>query len=93
MPKLTGALGNGAFRTASAIAAVGFFTNLCGRLLSKSSKVVSSLGASSYDVYLIHLPVVMGFQLLLLPLGLPVYLKALLATVVPFTFCWGSAPS
>ena len=58
------------------------------RFLRTASRWQRSLNASSYDLYLLHMPVVVFSQALLLAVALPTPLKMTLAFLVPSVLCW-----
>jgi len=60
---------------------------ICGRLFSKSSSAVRYLADASYWMYLIHLPIVVFFQVLIADLELFWWLKLLLIVAVTVIIC------
>jgi peptidoglycan/LPS O-acetylase OafA/YrhL len=60
------------------------------RFLSRSSAWLKFCADGSYWVYLIHLPVVLFLQTLLIPLGLPVILKLSLVCFATLLFCFAT---
>jgi glucan biosynthesis protein C len=89
MPRWFGSVMNGILRSFTGLAFTGFFITLCHRFLNRPSAVLGSLGDATYDIYLIHLPIVIGLQYLLQSLSISVYLKTLVVFVIAFTACWG----
>jgi hypothetical protein len=59
------------------------------RFLRSASPWQRSLSASSYDTYLLHMPLVVFAQAGLLDVALPTLLKMGLAFLVPAGLCWG----
>lgn len=57
------------------------------RLLARSNAWLRFCADSSYWVYLIHLPIILFLQTLLIPIGLPVVGKLLAVTLVTWIFC------
>ncbi len=89
MPRWIGAVVNGVLRSFTGLAFTGFFITLCHRFLNRPSAVRRSLGDATYDIYLIHLPFVIGLQYLLQSLSISIYLKTLVVLVIAFAVCWG----
>lgn len=57
------------------------------RYLARSSPGLRFCADASYWVYLIHLPIVLFLQTLLIPLALPVVLKLVIVTLGTWLFC------
>jgi glucans biosynthesis protein C len=57
------------------------------RFLARSNAWLKFCADSSYWVYLIHLPIVLFLQTLLIPIALPVLVKLVLVIVVTWLFC------
>ncbi len=89
MPRWLGAVVNGVLRSFTGLAFTGFFITLCHRFLDRPSAVRRSLGDATYDIYLIHLPIVIGLQYLLQSLSISIHLKILVVFVIAFAACWG----
>lgn len=83
------ALAHGALRALAALGAVGLFTGAAVRLLSRPAGWRRSLAASSYHVYLLHMPLVVFAQAALVGAPLPPVAKMLLAFIIPALACWG----
>lgn len=82
------ALAHGCIRTVTGFTAAAFFCNLAFRSLNAPNRSRESLAASSYDIYLLHLPVCVFMQAALLETSLPPVLKMLTAFVVTIIVCW-----
>ncbi len=57
------------------------------RFLARSNAWLKFLADSSYWVYLIHLPIILFLQTLLIPIALPVLGKLVVVTLVTWLFC------
>ena len=57
------------------------------RFLARSNAWLKFCADSSYWVYLIHLPIILFLQTLLIPLALPVWGKLVVVTLVTWLFC------
>lgn len=57
------------------------------RLLARSNAWLKFCADSSYWVYLIHLPIILFLQTLLIPVAFPVLVKLVLVTLVTWLFC------
>lgn len=60
----------------------------CHKHLNKPSKVLSYLSTAAYPVYIIHMVVLYGASVLVLPLHLPVYLSFPLIVMATFVGCY-----
>jgi peptidoglycan/LPS O-acetylase OafA/YrhL len=57
------------------------------RFLARSNGCLKFSADSSYWVYLIHLPIILFLQTLLIPVALPALVKLVLVTLVTWLFC------
>ncbi len=57
------------------------------RFLARSNAWLKFCADSSYWVYLIHLPIVLFLQTLLIPIAMPVFVKLVLVILVTWLFC------
>ncbi len=57
------------------------------RFLARSNAWLKFCADSSYWVYLIHLPIILFLQTLLIPIAIPVFVKLLLVILVSWLFC------
>lgn len=57
------------------------------RYLSKPSSVLRFVADSSYWIYLLHLPIVLFLQTLLIPLEINLWVKLLLVVAITWIFC------
>jgi len=89
LPRWFGAVVNGVLRSFLGLAFTGLFLTLCHRFFNRPSAISRSLGDATYDIYLIHLPIVIGLQYLLQSLSISIYLKPLIVFVITFAACWG----
>lgn len=79
---------HGVLRTVLAISATGLWVNLAVMRFGGPSRWRESLAASSYDIFLWHMPVVVFVQASLVPTTLPLAIKALLVFLVPVVLFW-----
>lgn len=79
----------GVLRAGLFLSAVCMGVNGGYRFLRTASRWQRSLNASSYDTYLLHMPLVVFAQALLLGVAMPTLLKMVLAFLVPAFLCWG----
>ncbi|MFW5488327.1 MAG: acyltransferase family protein [Desulfovibrio sp.] len=86
-PFLTGTT-HGLLRSFTALAAIVLFSRLGIRLLNGHSRWRQSLAASSYSIYILHMPLVVFVQIALTGLPLPPLLKMSLAFALPTALCW-----
>ena len=82
---------HGAIRAVAAVSATGFLVNLAARSLNRPSNWRESLSASSYDIFLWHMPLVVFVQAALVPAALPLGVKALLAFIIPSALLWAAS--
>ncbi len=64
------------------------FVNLTCRFMAGPSSWRESLSASSYDIYLLHMPLTVFVQTLLLSMAIPLSLKMMAAFAVPTFLLW-----
>ncbi|THB65008.1 MAG: hypothetical protein D6E12_13665 [Desulfovibrio sp.] len=76
-------------RTWMALTGACFFVNLLLWWGNRPSAWRRSLAASSYDIYLLHMPLVVFVQAGLLSVAMPLALKFAVAFLVPVLACWG----
>jgi peptidoglycan/LPS O-acetylase OafA/YrhL len=57
------------------------------RFLARSNAWLKFCADSSYWVYLIHLPIILFLQTLLIPIPIPVFGKLVVVTLVTWLFC------
>ena len=81
------ALAHGAVRTLAAFSALALLVNVALRRWNAPGRASGVLAGSSYDIYLLHMPVVVFLQTLLLAVGVSVYVKFGLAAVVGALIC------
>ena len=56
--------------------------------LDSDAIVWKELSSNSYNIYLIHMSVLVVFQMLLIPLSLPPTLKFLISSLLTVLVCW-----
>jgi len=88
-PSLPKAMASGLIRAGLVVSAICLFINLGFRFWNRADGWLRSLNASSYDLYLLHMPLAVFVQAALVGLALPLVLKLLLAFLVPACVCWG----
>ncbi len=86
-PVSTG-LAHGLLRSLIALSATVLFLRLGGRFLEGPSRWRESLAAGSYDIYILHMPLVVFAQAALVGTPLPLALKMLLSFSFPVALCW-----
>lgn len=86
---LVDSFAHGALRATLSITATCLFVNLLKRFMTGYSAWRQSLSASSYDIYLLHMPVTVFVQTLLIGMAIPISLKVLVVFLVPTTLFWG----
>jgi len=57
--------------------------------LNRSNRILKNMGGSAYTAYIIHVIIIIGFQILLLPIVMPAFLKAALVAVVSIPVIFG----
>ncbi len=57
--------------------------------LNRSNRILMNMGGSAYTAYIIHAIIVVGFQILLLPVVLPAFLKAIIVAIVSIPLIFG----
>jgi peptidoglycan/LPS O-acetylase OafA/YrhL len=77
-------IGFNSFYGLASMAAVFAFIGIMMTLFAKQSKLITYLSQSSYWLYLIHLPVVLFFQILVFPLPVHWAIKLLLVFIPSF---------
>jgi hypothetical protein len=82
------ALLHGLLRALLALSAIGLFLRLGQRILKVPSGWRDSLAASSYDIYILHMPLVVFAQSAMVGLAWPIGLKMILAFLFPTALCW-----
>ena len=87
------ALTHGLARTFFCIAIIGLLTSIGSRHWNRTTRLNRSLAASSYDIYLLHLPVVVILQLALLMVSLPIAIKFGVIFVTAVAVSWSLSAS
>jgi peptidoglycan/LPS O-acetylase OafA/YrhL len=82
---------HGALRAVAAVAATGCLVNLAMQRLNRPANWRESLSASSYDIFLWHMPLVVFVQGALIPASFPLAAKALLAFLASAGFLWAAS--
>lgn len=80
---------HGIVRTFLVLAFLGFLMSFCHRYWNRPSKINQNLAASSYDIYVVHLPIVVIFQFLFLSLNISVFLKFGLILLLSILLSYG----
>jgi hypothetical protein len=57
--------------------------------LNRSNRVLNNMGGSAYTAYIIHAIIIVGFQILLLPIVMPAFLKAVIVAFVSIPVIFG----
>jgi len=57
--------------------------------LNRSNWILKNIGGSVYTAYIIHIIIIIGFQILLLPIVMPAFLKAAIVAVVSIPVIFG----
>ena len=57
--------------------------------LNRTNKILKNMGGSAYTAYIIHVIIIIGFQILLLPIVLPAFFKAVIVAVVSIPLIFG----
>jgi surface polysaccharide O-acyltransferase-like enzyme len=81
----------GLSRTLVAIAVTGFLVAFGQRYWNGPGRVSASLAASSYDIYLGHLPLVVVLQYLLVSVSVSAVVKFTIVFVASVLVCWGGS--
>jgi glucans biosynthesis protein C len=82
-------LSNAFLRTLVNLCLAAFLCNFGLRRLNRKTRFNASLAASSYDVYLLHMPIVVFLEYLLLGAPVPVPAKLAIAAVAAALISWG----
>lgn len=83
------ALAHGTLRAVLTLSGICLTVNATHRFLAGPSRFRESLASSSYDVYMLHMPLVVFVQAALVPVALPLALKMAAAFVLSVPVCWG----
>jgi len=83
--------GYGLARTAFGLAATGLVLCVCGHREHRAGRLTASLTRSSFDLYLLHMPLVVLVQYLLAATLVPLSVKFTLALVLPTGVAWGAS--
>ena len=83
------AIAHGLVRTFFCLASIGLLTAIGFRYWNRPTKLNRSLAASSYDIYLLHLPLVVVFQFAFLMLSVPIFIKFAVIFMMSFITSWG----
>ncbi|HWR59921.1 MAG TPA: acyltransferase family protein [Thermodesulfovibrionales bacterium] len=81
-------LAHGYFRAFLCLAYLGVFVSSGNQQWNRSANTPQSLAVSSYDIYLIHLPIVVIVQLVFLPLPVSIFLKGGFIAAFTVFLCW-----
>ena len=73
------------------IAVLTFLLYFFRERFSGSSPLLRSMAASVYTVYIIHQTVLIAFNVLFLPVGIPTILKFLIISLIVVPLCFGLA--
>lgn len=84
-------LGYGLARTAFGLVATGLALGVCGHREHRAGRSTASLIRSSYDLYLLHMPLVVVLQYLLATTTLSLYGKFAIALLLPILLSWGAS--
>jgi hypothetical protein len=57
--------------------------------LNRTNRILKNMGGSAYTAYIIHVIIIIGFQILLLPIVMPAFLKAAIVAVVSIPVIFG----
>lgn len=79
---------HGAFRTLTMLAGIGLFFKLGFRFWDTASTWRESLAGSSFDIYKLHMPLVVFIQTALTAVACPLFGKMTLAFVASTLLCW-----
>jgi len=83
------ALSHGLLRTFLCLSLIGFFTSLAYSRWNSPTRINRSLAASSYDIYLIHLPIVVLIQLAMFFLNISPLIKFGVVCMMSLMISWG----
>ena len=87
------ALTHGLARTFFCIAIIGLLTSIGSRHWNRTTRLNRSLAASSYDIYLLHLPIVVILQFAFLTATLPMVIKFVIIFVTAVAVSWSLSAS
>ncbi|MHA2003088.1 MAG: acyltransferase family protein [Candidatus Thorarchaeota archaeon] len=57
--------------------------------LNRSNRILMNMGGSAYTAYIIHVIIIIGFQILLLPIVMPAFFKAVIVAVASIPLIFG----
>jgi len=57
--------------------------------LNRSNRILMNMGGSAYTAYILHVIIIIGFQILLLPIVMPAFFKAVIVAVVSIPIIFG----
>ena len=80
-------------RTFFCLAAIGLLTTIGSRYWNRTTRLNRSLAASSYDIYLLHLPIVVILQFAFLTATLPMVIKFVIIFVTAVAVSWSLSAS
>lgn len=83
------ALSHGLLRTFLCLSLIGFFTSLAYSCCNSPTRINRSLAASSYDIYLVHLPIVVLIQLAMFFLNISPLFKFGVVCLMSLIISWG----
>ncbi|MCP4136293.1 MAG: acyltransferase [bacterium] len=79
---------HGFARSFLCIACIGFSVTLAEKYLNRPSRIVDSLSGVSYEIYLLHLPIVVMMQYLVAGLPVPMGIKFAIVLIASLLLCW-----
>jgi len=80
---------HGFVRTFFVLAFLVFLISFTQRYWNRSSKIHQNLAASSYDIYLLHLPIVVIFQFLFLTVNISIFFKFAIIVLLSISLSYG----
>jgi glucan biosynthesis protein C len=57
--------------------------------LNRSNRVLENMSGSAYTAYIIHAIIIVGFQILLLPIVMPAFFKAIIVAIIAIPLIFG----
>lgn len=79
---------HGFLRIFAALAWMGFLIKAATRWLNNPNPILTNLSKSSYDIYLLHLPIIVALQLAAVSLPIGFFPKFILESVLGILICW-----
>jgi len=80
---------HGVLRGALAVSGICLVINAGYRFMNTAGTWLRSLNASSYEIYLLHMPLTVFAQTAMIGLAMPLSLKLVVAFLIPLLVCWG----